>query len=84
MTKSGFERAAEETLGDIVPAYARAASEGYIRPLKARMLQTETQLAWRDKRMYTNKIAPDQIKPVHVLSNDPAAKRFFDAFCTRS
>ena len=44
------------------------------------MLQPETQLAYRDKRMYTGKTAPDQIKPVHVTVSDPAAQRFFSKF----
>jgi hypothetical protein len=53
-----------------------------VRPLEVRMLQAETQLAYRDKRMYVQRIAPDQIKPVHVLDNNPAARRFFDAFAS--
>ena len=44
------------------------------------MLHPETQLAYRDKRMYVNRIAPDQIKPVRMLNEDPAAQRFFDSF----
>ena len=44
------------------------------------MLQSETQLAYRDKRKFTGKTAPDQIKPVHVIENDPAAQRFFNKF----
>ena len=77
---SEFERAATEALGDIVPEYKKAVSEGVIQPLEACMLHPETQLAYRDKRMYVNRIAPDQIKPVRMLNEDPAAQRFFDSF----
>ena len=74
--------AAEEELRRILPAYGLAACKGHVRPLEVRMLQAETQLAYRDKRMYVQRIAPDQIKPVHVLDNNPAARRFFDAFAS--
>ena len=80
MTRSAFESAAEEELRGISPEYARAAAEGSIKPLRACMLQPETQLAYRDKRMYTGKTAPDQIKPVHMIGADPAAQRFFSKF----
>ncbi len=76
--KNGFESVVEEELRDISPAYEQAASEGRIKPVRVSLLQAETQLAYRDKRMYLNKISPDQIKPVHILSQDPAAQRFFD------
>ena len=79
--KDGFERAADEALQRIAPDYGRAAAEGSVRPLSARMLQSETQLAYRDKRMYVNRTAPDQIKPAHMIGNNPAAQRFFDSFC---
>lgn len=80
VTRSAFESAAEEELRKISPDYACAAAEGNMDPLRACMLQSETQLAYRDKRMYSGKTAPDQIKPVHVIENDPAAQRFFNKF----
>ena len=65
--KAEFERAVMAELGADVH-------------VRAFMLQTETQFAFRDKRMYLQKTAPDQIKPVHMLNDNPAAKKFFDAF----
>ena len=78
-----FAIAAEEELRRLVPAYGRAVSDGDVRPLAVCMLQPETQLAYRDKRMYVQKTAPDQIKPVHVLTDNPAAERFFRAFAEK-
>ena len=82
-TPDEFAAAAEEELRRLVPAYGQASIDGYVRPLAVCMLQPETQLAYRDKRMYVQKTAPDQIKPVHVLTDNPAAERFFRTFAEK-
>ena len=81
VSKTEFEIAAEKILCRIVPDYGSAVSEGRIQPLRTCMLQSETHLSYRDKRMYVSKVAPDQIKPSHMIGNNPAAQRFFDSFC---
>ena len=79
-TEARLSKLAEEMLRDIVPGYARSVDEGAVKPLAARMLQPETQLAYCDKRMYLKQVMPAQIKPVRILDTDPAAQRFFENF----
>ena len=80
-------------LGDVIrvermengtPVYRFAGKvSNMLRPLSVSILQPLTHLAYRDKRMYQQKIAPDQIKPVHELNASPVAARFFDVFIVK-
>ena len=57
----------DENLSLLCPAYQEARESGAIPPAKVRMLEPETQLLFRDRRMFLEKTAPDQIKPIRVL-----------------
>ena len=76
--KAAFENEADRILRDLLPGYDRKRTDGTVQRIQACLLQPSAQLAYRDRRMYLQKTAPDQIKPVH-LPDSPVAKRFFDA-----
>lgn len=58
--------------------YARAREAGMAGAPEVRILEPETHLLYRDRTMLTERIAPDQIKPVRAL-NTQAKRKFFNA-----
>ena len=77
----GFEersRLMEHALFQICPAYAAARENGSVPPARVRILEPETHLLYRDRRMFQEKMAPDQVKPIRVL-NTPETRKFFMA-----
>jgi hypothetical protein len=77
------ERASEvvdATLRKINAAYNDARETGATGAPRVRALQAETQLLYRDRTMFFERVAPDQMKPVRVLDTDEKRK-FFTTFC---
>lgn len=71
-------RLLEEALFQLCPAYQAAREKSIIPTAKVRILEPETHLLYRDRRMFQEKMAPDQVKPIRVL-NTPENKKFFMA-----
>ena len=71
-------RLMDEDLSSLCPAYRDARESGIIPAAKVRILEPETHLLFRDRRMFLEKTAPDQIKPIRVL-DAPRNKEFFMA-----
>lgn len=59
-------RLMDENLSQLCPAYRGARENRVIPSAKVRILEPETQLLFRDRRMFLEKTAPDQIKPIRV------------------
>jgi hypothetical protein len=82
---AGFDSERASTVVDAALRNAYAAyndareAEAAEAPL-VRMLEPETQLLYRDRVMFFERVAPDQIKPVRVLDTDEKRK-FFTTFC---
>ncbi|MBQ9042193.1 MAG: GH3 auxin-responsive promoter family protein [Eggerthellaceae bacterium] len=70
--------AADVALAAIDEGYRRAREAGEAGAVQVRVLEPETQLAWRDRKMFLERTAPDQLKPVRVL-DDEDKRRFFTA-----
>ena len=66
----------DKTLQKVSTGYAKARSAGDIPAPKLRILQPQTHLLYRDKTMFRDNIAPDQIKPVRVLRTEEQMKFF--------
>ena len=66
----------DESLCAANGAYALGRKTGAIQPPVFRVLQPETHLLYRDRRLFREKLAPDQIKPVRVLGTEEK-KKFF-------
>ena len=47
--------------------YRTVRESGLIPAAKVRILESETHLLYRDRRMLLEKTAPDQIKPIRIL-----------------
>ena len=60
-------------------AYNDARETGATGAPQVRVLQPETQLLYRDRVMFFERVAPDQMKPVRVLDTDEKRK-FFTVF----
>jgi hypothetical protein len=58
--------------------YAGGRAAGKLSTPQLRILQPETHLLYRDRRMFRDNTAPDQIKPVRVLKTEEQ-KKFFMA-----
>ena len=71
-------RLMEEVLFQLCPAYKVARENGIVPAVKVRILEPETHLLYRDRRMFQEKMAPDQVKPIRVL-NTPENQKFFMA-----
>jgi hypothetical protein len=56
--------------------YAKGRESGSIPEPQLRFLQPQTHLLYRDRKMFQEKTAPDQIKPVRVLATDEQRKFF--------
>ena len=69
---------ADEILQTASADYAKGRESGSIPELHLRFLQPQTHLLYRDRKMFQEKTAPDQIKPVRVLATDEQ-RRFFTA-----
>ena len=69
-------RLMEKALFQICPAYAAARESNDVPAAKVRVLEPETHLLYRDRRMFQEKMAPDQVKPIRVLNN-LENKKFF-------
>ena len=77
------ERASEvvdAALRKINAAYDAAREAGATGAPQVRALEPETQLLYRDRIMFFERVAPDQMKPVRVLDTDEKRK-FFTTFC---
>ena len=68
----------EEALFELCSGYRAARERGEIPMTKVRLLEPETHLLFRDRRMFLEKTAPDQIKPIRVLDTQ-RNKDFFMA-----
>ena len=71
---------ADQTLCENSAAYSEARRNGTLPEAKVLVLQPETHLLYRDRRMFRDKTVPDQIKPIRVLDTDEK-KMFFLALC---
>ncbi|MBO5598322.1 MAG: GH3 auxin-responsive promoter family protein [Oribacterium sp.] len=71
-------RIMDEILSSLCPAYRNLRESCAIPPAKVRILEPETHLLYRDRRMFLEKTAPDQIKPIRVLDTQ-RNKEFFMA-----
>lgn len=71
-------RRMEEALFSLCPAYKAARANDCVPACRVRILEPETHLLYRDRRMYREKMAPDQVKPIRVL-NTPETQKFFMA-----
>ena len=69
---------ADEILQTASADYAKGRESGSIPELHLRFLQPQTHLLYRDRKMFQEKTAPDQIKPVRMLATDEQRK-FFSA-----
>lgn len=69
-------RLTDEGLCAASSTYADGRKMGVLRSPVLRILQPETHLLYRDRSMFREKIAPDQIKPVRVLGTEEK-KKFF-------
>ena len=69
---------AETILQDVNTDYAVARHSGSIPAVQLRLLQPETHLLYRDRRMFKEKTVPDQIKPIRVLVTEEQ-RQFFTA-----
>lgn len=78
MSEEEKSRLADETIGRLCPDYIKAREAGRIQTARIRLLEPETHLLYRDRRMFTEKTAPDQIKPIRVLNTDEK-QAFFTA-----
>ena len=77
------ERASEvvdAALRKLDAAFDDARKAGATGAPQVRVLQPETQLLYRDRVMFFERVAPDQMKPVRVLDTDEKRK-FFTTFC---
>ena len=74
----GIGALVEKALFVLCPEYKAARERGEIAATKVRILEPETHLLFRDRRMFLEKNAPDQIKPVRVLRTKQD-KEFFMA-----
>ena len=71
-------RLIDEALSSLCPAYRDSRERGAIPAAKVSILEPETHLLYRDRRMFLEKTAPDQIKPIRVLDTE-RNKGFFTA-----
>lgn len=71
-------RLMDEAISSLCSSYRDARERSAIPPVKVRILEPETHLLYRDRRMFLEKGAPDQIKPIRVLDNQ-RNKEFFMA-----
>jgi hypothetical protein len=71
-------RIMDEVISSLCSAYRDARERSAIPHVKVRILEPETHLLYRDRRMFLEKGAPDQIKPIRVLDNQ-RNKEFFMA-----
>ena len=71
-------RLMEEVLLQLCPAYKAARENGIVPAVKVRILEPETHLLYRDRRMFQEKMAPDQVKPIRIL-NTLENQKFFMA-----
>lgn len=71
----------DQILMETMPGYAkgRAAASPAALP-QLRILEPETHLLYRDRKMFRDNIAPDQIKPLRVLKTEEQIK-FFRRLC---
>lgn len=68
----------DEALSSLCSAYRDMRERSAIPAVKVRILEPETHLLYRDRRMFLEKGAPDQIKPIRILDNQ-RNKEFFMA-----
>lgn len=68
----------EEALFSLCPAYRAVRENDGVSACRVRILEPETHLLYRDRRMYREKMAPDQVKPIRIL-NTPETQKFFMA-----
>ena len=71
-------RLMDEAISSLCFAYREVRERSEIPQVKVRILEPETHLLYRDRRMFLEKGAPDQIKPIRVLDNQ-RNKEFFMA-----
>ena len=69
-------RLIDESLCTTNVSYAACRESGAVHPPVLSILQPETHLLYRDRRMFSEKLAPDQIKPVRILTTEEK-KKFF-------
>ena len=62
-------RLMDEALSELCSDYGKARESGAIPTARVRILEPETHLLYRDRRMFLEKTAPDQIKPIRVLDS---------------
>ena len=67
---------ADEVMRAVSESYAKGRASGSIPELQLRYLQPQSHLLYRDRKMFQEKTAPDQIKPVRVLATDEQRKFF--------
>ena len=72
--------AVDAALRELNAAYDGARGEGTTGAPQVRVLEPETQLLYRDRIMFFERVAPDQMKPVRVLDTNEKRK-FFTTFC---
>ncbi len=68
----------DRIMWDVNNEYAKGRTSGIIPEVQLRILQPQTHLLYRDRMMFQEKTAPDQIKPVHVLATEDQ-RMFFTA-----
>ncbi len=68
----------DEAISSLCSAYREVRERSETPQVKVRILEPETHLLYRDRRMFLEKGAPDQIKPIRVLDNQ-RNKEFFMA-----
>ena len=73
------DKLAEKKMSEINAAYDAAREAGATGAPQVRALEPETQLLYRDRIMFFERVAPDQMKPVRVLDTDEKRK-FFTVF----
>ena len=66
----------DRVLQEANAGYAKSRASGLVPEPKLRILQPQTHLLYRDRRMFEEKTTPDQIKPVRVLATDEQRKFF--------
>lgn len=66
----------DDSLRSCSPGYDAGRKNGEIQPPVVHILQPETHLLYRDRRMFLEKSAPDQIKPVRVINSKEQAGFF--------